>query len=335
MVGRHTPETQRHHLDKGHRHLELHPLFPFKRGQFYGLLLRSLPFPDARKGTPEDGKYLFRPEIPAQDQTHVRSHVIFLEETLHLRKAWILQILGTSNHGIGIRMRGKVAFFQPFNGNAAHIVAIHVLFLVDRLQFILEKAENRVNQSLAINLRPLLHVLRGEGIEVNGIIERSTRVQLRPAITRDKPVELVRNHVGGRLDAQFIDLLLQRFPLRSLLRSRQFIILSRNTVQYFLFFLVIHRADFVRSLEHHVLKIVRNAGIGAVFRTCLYHHRTQDFGLRMVFVQPNRQPIFQRMCRTDYFFFQRFHSILETFSSNRMAKVASFFGSISINLNYS
>ena len=121
-------------------------------------------------------------------------------------------------------MGGEITLLQPLDRHTADVIGIHVFLLIDRLQFALEHAENGVNQPFAVQLRPLRHVLRGEGIIIDRTVERRSGVQFRSAILGNQFVELVRDDELRRLHAQEVDLHLDEFAQYRNLFHRQFVV---------------------------------------------------------------------------------------------------------------
>ena len=64
-------------------------------------------------------------------------------------------------------MRPEIKSHQRVHHLAADEVTVHVLLLINRFQFALEKTEDGVNQAFAVDLRPLDHILRGKRIEID------------------------------------------------------------------------------------------------------------------------------------------------------------------------
>src|SRR5699024_6998245 len=106
-----------------------------------------------------------------KDQCHIGGYIIVLEKLAHLRQPWILEILRATDNRISIRMRAEIAGHQRVHHLATDEITVHVLLLINRFQFALEKTEYRVNQALAVDLRPLNHILRRKRIEIDrGIV---------------------------------------------------------------------------------------------------------------------------------------------------------------------
>ena len=192
-------------------------------------------------------------------------------------------------------MRIEITLGQLLDSGAGHRVAIHVLLLVHRLQLALEQAEHGINQALAINLGPLLDVLRRECVEIKRIIIRRTGIEPRTPVARDQAVELVGNDVLRGTHAQVVDDLLQMSARSRVVRIGQGVVLLGDTIQQDFLGLVIDRPDLVRALKHHVLEIMGDARVGRVLRPGIHHDGPEYLRLAMVLVQPHRQTITQCM----------------------------------------
>ena len=143
-------------------------------------------------------------DVAAEDESHVRRHIVLLVERCHVRQPRILQILRRAEDGIGVRLFLEDGSHDSVHG-IAHAVGRTVLLLVDVLQLALETTEHGVHQSLGVQPAPLLDELWQEGVVVVGHIVARTGIQSAAAILRDEAVELVGNHVVGSLQTQLVD----------------------------------------------------------------------------------------------------------------------------------
>ena len=185
----------------------------------------------------------------------------------------------------------EIAFGNLLDRHIRHRITIHVFLLIYCLQLTLKQSKHRIHQPFAVNFRPLRDVLRRKRIEIKRIVVRGASIELGAAIAGDQPIKLIRDHILCRTHAQVINHFLQLRTLFRIFRFSQNIIFISDIIQQDLLRLVISRTNLVRSLKHHVLKIMSDAGIGAIFGTCLDHHRPKDFGLAMILIEPNGQLI--------------------------------------------
>ena len=179
------------------------------------------------------------------------------------------------------------------HGSRQHVVGSAVLLLVDRLQLTLEQAEHGVEHALRVQPAPLLEELRRKGVVIFRAVPRRRGVQAGAAVLRYQTVELVGYGVVGSPLAQPADVVLNLQPPGGVLRQRQFVVLRRYGVEPLLLGGVVDSADFLRALEQHMLQIVCNARIGTVLRTSPDHQRPVNLRLRVVLVEPHRQPVAQ------------------------------------------
>ena len=99
-------------------------------------------------------------KVAAQNEAHVGGDVIGPEEAFHLRKPRVLEVFRASNDRVGIGMRVKVLLHQSLDGTVEDHVVTSVFLLVHGLQLALEHAKDGPYESLAVELGPLLQVLR-------------------------------------------------------------------------------------------------------------------------------------------------------------------------------
>ena len=128
---------------------------------------------------------------------------------------------------------------------------------------------------------------------VDGVVVRCACVELRAAVFRDQPVELIRDHIICRADAELVDLHLDFLPPFTIFRGGQLLVFPLDGVKEDLFGLVIDRPDPVGAFEHHVFEVVRDARVGRVLRSGQHDDSAEDFRLAVVFVEPHREAIVQ------------------------------------------
>ena len=58
---------------------------------------------------------------------------------------------------------------------------------------------------------------------------------------------------------------------------------------------VVCRSDLFSALKHHMLKVMRYARVGGIFRSSHHDNSTKDLRLAVVFVEPYRQAIVQNV----------------------------------------
>ena len=178
-------------------------------------------------------------------------------------------------------------------GACNHIVRSAVLLLIDGFQLTLEQAEHGVNHTLRVQFAPLLQKLWRERVVILRAVPRRRGIQTGASVLRYEPFELVGNGVVGSPLAQSADVMLDGQPLTVILCLRQFVVFHRNGVEPHLLSGVVDSADFLRTLEQHMLQIVGDACIGTVLGACLHHQLAIDLRLRVVLVEPDGQSVAQ------------------------------------------
>ena len=225
-------------------------------------------------------------DVAAENQAHVRRHIVFLEERRHIRQARILQVLRRTDDGIGIRLLLEHRA-EDFLLHIAEAVGRTVLLFVDVLQLALEASEHGLHQALGVQPAPLLHKLRQEGVVVVGHVVTGAGVEPAAAIFRDETAVLVGNGVVGSLQTQLVDMLLDTLALSLDLGLREQVVLRRDAVEPRLFLLVVDGAYTVGALEHDMLEIMGDARVRAVLGPRLHDDGTEDLRLRVVLVEPD------------------------------------------------
>ena len=86
---------------------------------------------------------------------------------MHFRQPRVLEVFRAADNWVSIRVWTEIACHQCVHHLATDEITIHVLLLINRFQFALEKTEYGVNQAFAVDLRPLNHILRRKRIEID------------------------------------------------------------------------------------------------------------------------------------------------------------------------
>ena len=163
-------ETVDRYLDERDLGLDLVVAGAMDIGHGHGLLYRGLAGRDTAERALEKRLDRRGVDVAGQNQAHVIAHVVLMEKVHHLAQARVLQVLGAADdlERVGVAV-GEDAYHlheRGFHG----VVGCTVLLLVDRLKLALEEAEDRVNHAVAVEFAPLSNVLRGEGVEIIGIV---------------------------------------------------------------------------------------------------------------------------------------------------------------------
>ena len=232
-------------------------------------------------------------EVATEHQPHVVGHIVAAEEILHVLQPRVLQVLRAADDGILVGMSLEGLRHHPLHGSRDEVVGGAVLLFVHRLQFALEQPEHGVQHPLRVEPAPLFQELRCERVVILRHVVRCRGVQPRTAVSGDEPVKLVGDGVVRRPLAQSADVLLKCQSPCCVLGLRQLVVLSRDRVEPHALRLIVHRANLLRTLEQHVLQVVRNTRVRTVLGPRLHHHGPVDLRLRVVLVQPDSQPVLQ------------------------------------------
>ena len=292
IVGRAT-EHHRTHADNRYREEEFLLGLAVNRG-CHNLFTHRL---DATfqlaESTFQQGQQRLGIDVTRENQTHIRSHIVFLVEGLHVRLTRILQVLGAADNWIGIRCARQELAGNLLQHHGSGVIAVHVLLFIDRLQLTLEQAEDGMHETMAVQFAPLLNELGRKSVVIIGEIIGCARIQFRAAILGNQAVELVRDSILRSLDVQLVDVVLNDLARLLIGCTRQQVIFHRNGVQIDPLGGIIHRSQLVGALEHDVLKIVGNARVGAIHRTSAHYHGTKDLGLAVVDIEPHLHAVAQ------------------------------------------
>ena len=177
----------------------------------------------------------------------------------------------------------------------SQLVVLHVLLLIDRLQFILEKAEHGIDKAFTVKLSPLLHVFGREDIEIGSIIIRGPGIEPSSAKTRNQMVEFIRDNIVGSFYTQVVDNFQKMVAFLRICGMSQHIVFLSNDVKDHLLGLVVERSDLIGTFKHHVFEVVGDACVRAIFSTGFHHYRSKNPGLTIVLIEPHRHAIAQFM----------------------------------------
>ena len=222
-------------------------------------------------------------EVAAEDESHVFGHVILLKETIHLRQPRILQAVCGADDRVGVGRSGKGVLLKFLGSRAKHVVGIHVLLLIYRLQFALKESEHGIAQAVGIELAPLRKVLRREIVVKDRLVERGIGVESGAAIARDEVVEFVGNGIVGGLDGEFVDVALYGQALGVVLSAGQQVVLRGDAVEPGPFGCEVGGANLLCALEEQVLEEVAEAELGGALAAAAgpgveYNNRRNSLG---------------------------------------------------------
>ena len=291
VVGFHAGEDHQAHLDGGLLHLLDHLLL--KRGQLPLWLLHGPAFGPAAEVFLGHLLRLLHVEVAHQDERHVRGHVVFVIEALHGRGLRVLQVTVPADDVAAVGVLAEALGEDVAAEGVGHFVGVEVALLVDGFQLALEEAVDGVAEALGIHLHPILQLVAGQDVVVDGVVVVGAGVEARATHLLQDGVGLVGNGVLRGLDVQTVDFQLYVVPLLVACGVVQTVVGLADAVQVALLRLPIGGADAVGALEHHVLEVVGHAGGGGVLvlRARVHHHGTIDFRLRMVLTNNHLQTV--------------------------------------------
>ena len=274
------------YLDERDLRLDLHVAYAREGLHLDRSLLGRLAAADAPEGALQQRLEPLLVEVSAQDQAHVASYIVLVEEVHHLAQAGVLEVLGAAYDLVRIGIAAAELLDHLEERGLHRVVRAAVLLLVHRLQFALEQTEHGIDHTVAVQFGPLLDVLRGERIVIVSVVVGGRGVEARAAEAGDQAVELVRDGVFGGLLAQPAYLLLDILPLPFVSGAREPVVADRDGVQPDLLGLVINGAYLFRALEEQMLQVMGETGVRAVLGACPDDHGAEDYGLRGIAVKP-------------------------------------------------
>ena len=120
-------------------------------------------------------------DVTAENQAHVRGHIVFLVEGIHVAQSRVLQVVGGADDrlSIGVVLEQHL---QCFLHSITQLIGRAVLLLIHILQLSLESAEHGVYQSFRVQPAPLCHELWQEGVVIEGHVIARAGIQARAAI---------------------------------------------------------------------------------------------------------------------------------------------------------
>ena len=136
----------------------------------------------------------------------------------------------------------------------------HVLLLVDGLQLGVEAADHGVPEAVGLDFGPVLDLVRGDVLDVDGHVLRRKGVRAVGADGRHEFVVLVRNGEFRRLVADRVDAVVDRRALDLVLRLAVDLEQLLDLVEHGLLGGIVRSAVVGRALEHQVLEVVGQTG---------------------------------------------------------------------------
>jgi len=218
-------------------------------------------------------------EVANEGDDHVGGDVVLFVERGRICGGEALQIRRPADDGLTVRM-GRKCSCQGLLEETSERTAFraHAALFVNDFALFVELAEDRVEETLGVEIGPELHAIRRQRVKVRGLVGVREGVHADGAGAVDDLAELVRHYEFLRV----VDGGLPRFVERSDLRVvvvdgiaaravvggiRLFDFRQRGRLRR-----VVRRADFVGAFERHVFEHVREAGDPRYFLSRPYVH---------------------------------------------------------------
>ena len=201
-------------------HLRLKALDLLDDGFGDGLFGLIFEFGDVRIGLPVaevllyDLHHLLGVEVAGKADGDVVRAVEGVEGPLDVHDRGILQLLLRAENGLGaVGMMGEEAGVDGFEHLAVVAGEVHVVFLVDGFELGVESADHVVAEAVGLDLRPVLHLVGGDVLGVDGFVVGGPGVGPAAAYHAHHLVVLVGNGDLGCQVAHGVDLMVMRLAL--------------------------------------------------------------------------------------------------------------------------
>ena len=150
-----------------------------QRGQWCKLRLRNIStrFP-TRKILIDDSDGLVRIEITSHTDGDIIGHVPLLEIILDIRNRRILQMLLSTDGGLQTIRMIREEQLQKARQHFTHVgCQTDIIFLVHSLELGMETTNHHILETVALNLRPILNLIRGYILGIAGHIIRGISIR--------------------------------------------------------------------------------------------------------------------------------------------------------------
>ena len=141
-----------------------------------------------------------------------------------------------------------------------HVVLVHVVLLEHVLELSLESTEDRLVQTIGEDGQPFEHLVSGEMVVVASHVIRGEGIHIRSTDTVEEGKEILGGRVLRCLEAGAVDTGDERVALYGIRGLRVLVIETDDLLVERFLFLPIQRTDTLRTLEEHVLQVVRETG---------------------------------------------------------------------------
>ena len=200
-------------------------------------------------------------QVARQQDRHVRRHVIFFQEGGDLGDGGIFQMFRIADERYpAVRMRRKKFRVHRFIHQPAVVVHSLVEFLVNRLEFRMEKPHDRITKPFRFQLQQFRQFLRGNVHHIDRHVRGGERIQSGPADRGDQLAVFARGGMFRSLAGKTVDF---RVNLFFFLRIGSFPALFEklfDLIEQGFFSGIIQRTDPGVAFEQHVFQIMGQTG---------------------------------------------------------------------------
>ena len=201
-------------------------------------------------------------------------------------------MLLSTQHGLAtIGMVGEQRCVHRLIDLAVVLRERHILLLVDGFELGVETANHNILEAISLDFEPILNLVRGNVLDINGHIVACIGVGALSADRSHQLVVLVGNSQLRRLVADRVDTLVESLALSLVLGLAIDLEQLLNLVEQRLLGLVVLRTELLRTLEHQVLEVVSQTScLGGVVLTT---HANSDVSLDSGLLVADRHIYFQ------------------------------------------
>ena len=238
-------------------------------------------------------------EVSDDDERHVVRHVPGVVELNQTTQTRVLEVLGQTDDVTLVRRTFVDILHELFLRLGRGVVGVHIVLLKHVLQLRLESTEDRVDETIGEDRQPAVHLCSREGVVVRRKVKRRISVH---TLGTDE-IEHV-EEIFGRRDLRFthgalVDLgseLLTDFRIGSI---AVLVVQSDDRVIDRFLFLPIKCANTLRTLEEHMLQVVRESGVLGRFvhSSGANYYIARYIRCIVVFPEKNSETIFQLVLR--------------------------------------
>ncbi|CDC95889.1 unknown [Alistipes sp. CAG:268] len=212
------------------------------------------------------GDHLVGIQVTREADGHVVGHVVGLVVVPDVGDRRILQVLLRPEHGLrAVGMVGEERGIEGLPYLAAVLCERHVLLLVDGLQLGVEPADHGIAETVGLDLRPVLDLVRGDVLDVDGHVLRRIGVGAVGADGGHQLVVFVRDRDFRGFVADRVDAVVDRRTLGLVRRLTVGLEELLDLIEQRFLGFVVRGTEVRRTLEHEVFEVVgQTGGLGRV-----------------------------------------------------------------------